>query len=97
MDKVYKYQLVFRGEVQPIELPLGAEVLHFAVQDSSEGMNPIPLIWAKVDPGNETETREFILRGTGHEIGVNLYRTQHIGTVLHGVFVWHLFELQHKE
>ena len=53
----------------------------------------IPVIWAVVNPENESEKRQFCIRGTGHldhsgKIDDDIY----IGTVQTGTLVWHLFE-----
>ena len=86
MDKIYKYPLYLTTEVQSVTLPEGAEIVHFAMQGDT------PFIWVRVKPyGTVQQIRQFCIRGTGHDIQDNL---KHVGTVLHGLLVWHLFELE---
>ena len=48
-------------------------------------------LWVLFTDGDAQEVeRRFIIRGTGHPIPLD---ATHIGTVLHGPFVWHLFEV----
>src|SRR5690348_6448756 len=70
-----------------LQLPKGACVLDVQVQ---RGM---PVLWALVDPTEDTETRYFYCFGTGHDIPNGAL--VHIGTVqLHGGnLILHFFEL----
>lgn len=83
MDKIYKYPLYLAAGIQYVSMPQGARIVHFAMQDDQ------PCMWARVDPLAAMLQREFWILGTGHDISDNL---KHIGTTLHGAFVWHLFE-----
>lgn len=86
MDKIYKYPLQLTGGAQSRTLPHGAEIVHFSMQGDT------PCIWARIPDksfGTAHHVRQFWIVGTGHDIKDGL---KHIGTVLHGDFVWHLFE-----
>ena len=87
MDKVYKYPLLLRNGIQRLEIPEGSLILHFAMQV------PNPTIWARVNssPDMPMVERKFIIKGTGHDLGVDNLR--YIGTTLDGSYVWHLFEI----
>lgn len=84
--KIYKYHLPY-GNGQ-VDLPIGAEVLHFGVQNEEY------YIWAKVDEEQmEKKERWFRTFGTGHNIPEQ--KLKHIGTVMtnNGAYVWHCFEI----
>ncbi len=89
--KIYKYDLGF-GRID-LELPQGAEILHFNMQRN------VPRLWALVDPQAPTETRRFVLYGTGHEILETREELTFIGTALmmEGTFIWHVFEVHSLE
>lgn len=88
---VHKFQLV-PNDLTSVDMPTGAEVLHFDVQ------NGAPCIWARVDPLEPFETRWFRMAGTGHPLGgsgIDIGR--HVGTVLlDNGLVFHLFEAAPK-
>ena len=98
---VFKYPITNR-DVQQIDLPEGAEVLHVNLQ------NGLPYIWVLHDAtllGDQvvagrpdmkdavTERRTFRLAGTGHPIDGTIKK--YIGTfMMHGgALVFHFFEL----
>lgn len=89
MKKVFKYTLEFSDHIV-LELPVGAEILHFGIQDD------VLRIWALVDPTVEKEIRKFRLAGTGHPITEPDSELNFIGTVImrNGLLVWHLFEIK---
>ena len=72
------------GDYPTIEMPKGAQVLHFDMQNRLT-------IWALVDPSAPKEERHFRLAGTGHPINSDGFLI-HLGTCFQGPFVWHLFE-----
>ena len=78
---VYKYPLELTGNVQAVEMPEGAQILHVADQGG-------PTIWALVDPKAPTTKRYFGVFGTGHDCPEDGY----VGTTHAGGFVWHIFE-----
>jgi hypothetical protein len=87
MITIWKYPLAIWGEVQKIEMPIGARVLCVQLQDER------PFLWAVVDDEAPAETRAFIMHGTGHQ----LMPGEYIGTIqLHG-FVWHYFSIEEKQ
>lgn len=89
--RIFKYQPEFTmADRAEVELPLGARIIYAAMQN-----NRITF-WAEVDEEAETEVRVFHVRGTGHippfeEGGV------HVGSMLDGPFVWHLYIEQGEE
>ncbi len=84
MKSIYKFPLSV-GDESEINMPSGSEILTVQVQD-----NKI-CIWAKVDLGSTTlQVRTFRVVGTGHPFDPKL---TYIGTVLIGLFVWHIFEV----
>lgn len=88
---VYKYMIPLEGEFT-LELPAGAKIRHFGIQDGS------PKIWAEVNPFAPLATRSFRLIGTGRplEPGLGYFGTaimQLSPTTLPGnSLVWHLYE-----
>lgn len=87
MSKViWKYELEVM-DMQPIEMPVGAEILCLQTQ----GLKPC--LWALVEPNVVTEERYIETFGTGHiiqSIGIN--RT-YIGTYqTDKQLVFHVFE-----
>jgi len=78
-------------DIIEIEMPVGAEVLHFDVQP--DGFRGQPCIWARVDPEAPKEVRKFRFAGTGH--GLEDEVGKHVGScqMMEGRLVWHLFEL----
>ena len=81
MKTVYKYSLRSRASV---ELPAGAVVLHVGLDPQGQGA-----FWAFVDTDNDTETRRFVVTGTGHPVPDGL---EFLGTYVEGPFVWHAWE-----
>ena len=88
MKVIHKHHLE-RQERNCIDLPIGAEVLSFQIQ------NTLPTIWVLLDPHEqEYETRVFDMYGTGNIITEEegMYYN-YIGTIMFPVYVWHLFEV----
>lgn len=81
MKTVFKYEI----SAGPMEMPKGSQVLSF--QDQRGTL----CLWALVDPEAPTQTRQFQVIGTGHEVDPN---SSFIGTTQVGPFVWHLFEVK---
>ena len=86
MKKVFKYILILRSVRQQVLMPKGAKILHVGEQ------NRAITIWALVDTEAELLHREFIIMGTGQNIPYDKYT--HVGTVLEGVFVWHVVAVE---
>ena len=85
MLQVYKYP-IYDNAV--IEMPMGAKIIHVDIQLSHESQISL---WAIVDPKKETEKRNFVIYGTGWDLSED--KMNHIGTVMDGIFVWHIFEV----
>jgi hypothetical protein len=85
MKTVYKYELQQIDDYIGLELPEGAQILHFGIQNNRL------MIWALVESDNPNKRRIFRMAGTGHSIIEK--NPLHIGTVFDGPFVWHLFEV----
>lgn len=88
MKSVWKFPLRGAlGETIALQMPTGAEILHFAMQSNT------PTIWALVDPAQTLRTvRRFYIVGTGMEI--DSADVRYVGTIPDGLFVWHAFELR---
>lgn len=87
MRKVYKY--AFKpAPTASIAMPAGAKILRFDMQYD------MFCLWALVDPDSAvTETRKFIVAGTGNPIDETTI-SSYIGTAMvqDGQFVFHCFE-----
>ena len=83
---IWKYPLRL-SELQDIEMPVGAHILHVAEQFGTLCM------WAIVDPLAEKRPRRFAIVGTGHPAPDDV-DTIHVGSAVcdGGRFVWHVFE-----
>ena len=90
MKTIYKYPIPLISAEFDMELPVGAVILSFQIQ------NKIPCIWAMIDKDADKEQRHFRFYATGYPIveiskDLNLH---YIGTVqTSGGLVWHLFEI----
>ena len=91
MLKVYKYPVPIKDYFS-LELPKGAKILTVQTQRGE------PQIWALVNPGNPTETRNFRFAGTGHPITESEKELNYIGTfqLQGGGFIGHIFEIREK-
>lgn len=86
---IWKFPLPPMGDYLVLEMPRGAEILLFAVQDL------VPTLWARVEPDAPLEERQFRFAGTGHPIEWDV--GDHVGSCFQGPFVWHLFEYPLRE
>lgn len=84
MKTIWKYTLD-RVDLRWLEMPVGAKILHVAMQNGEV------TIWAVVLPNAEREKRAFRVVGTGNPFP-DADKWAHIGTVFDGPFVWHVFE-----
>lgn len=82
---IWKYIVELAGRVQPFDIPIGAKVVAFQMQNGAMCM------WAIVNRDLKLERRYFFIMGTGNEFESD--GTNYIGTAQEGQFVWHLFEL----
>ena len=81
---VWKYPLEML-EMQTIQIPAGAKLLHVDTQGTER-----PVLWAAVNPDMPMENRRFVVVGTGHlEIPKDCV---YVGTAVGPVYVWHVFE-----
>ncbi len=91
MRRVYKYTIPL-GYFS-LELPQGARILTVHEQHGE------PQIWVLVNPDKSfTETRNFMIVGTGHPIEKNEEVLKYIGTfqLVGGDFIGHLFEIMEE-
>ena len=81
---IHKYRLPFKSELKDVvdvEVRPG-DHLHLALQGGDIHA------WAAVDPDRELVTARFRLVGTGGRVDPVWH---HLGTVLDGGYVWHVF------
>jgi hypothetical protein len=90
MRKIYKYELPVDGGIITIKQCI---IKILSIQEQ----NGIPMMWAIVDPDNETiEPVEIVAIGTGWELPTGL--DNYLGTAQDEYgFVWHYFSLKLKE
>lgn len=93
---IWKFSLAIDDDVW-IDMPIGAEVLHVAVQGQSDNPRTASLyLWARVGPHAESERRHFRVAGTGHPLeGGTPDPLVYIGTfqLAGGALVFHVFEV----
>lgn len=82
--RVFKYTLDIRDGAQNPSLPVGAEIVHVAMQ-----VEKIRL-WAVVDIRQKISNRLFVVVATGQPIE---FVGHYTGTVHDGIYVWHVFEV----
>lgn len=92
MLRVYRYEIPIR-EIEregpfAVELPLGATILHVAVQERAPHA---PCLWCLVDPDRPLVTRHLALVGTGWDMS-SIAVSDHVGTFQQFGYVWHIFE-----
>lgn len=80
---VWKYRMPDPGEKAWVWMPAGARLLHVAMQSDEI------TAWALVNPLAPVARRTFATVGTGHPVPAET--PEHVGTVLVGGFVWHVF------
>jgi hypothetical protein len=87
---IFKYKIEPDFLVQQIELPKGAKVLSFGVDGNDQ-----LCFWADVNSQAPKEKHRVACVGTGWDISAlfKVEQMRFIGTVTHGVYVWHLFDL----
>ena len=93
MYSIWKYPIEPDFINQVYKLPTGAEILSFGL-DGEDRL----CFWAMVNTQAPVEERVFACVGTGWPID-NVFNERaakyvnFIGTVTHGIYVWHLFDL----
>lgn len=82
MKTVFKYAIGLTDKAT-LDVPAGAEWIHVAWQNSRL------CVWGIVESDNEKVSIDFFVVGTGHPMPER--PVAHIGSVLDGPFVWHVF------
>lgn len=86
MRKIYKYPLEIVDE-QIVNVPAGAILLTVQV------VNNEICLYAIVDESQPLKQRLINIYGTGQPIDDEIYlKSRYIDTVIHGQYVWHIFE-----
>jgi hypothetical protein len=80
---IWKYQFDVSDAVT-ITMPSYAKLLHVGVQLGRL------TVWALVDPEEKMVKRTIRIFGTGHPIPED--EIGYVGTVIQGMFVWHIFD-----
>lgn len=84
--RIWKYELQIT-DLQPVEIPEGAELLSVANQ------NGRLCLWAMVDGDRPLETRHIEIIGTGNPVPTDMgVDRRFIGTAVINPSVWHVFE-----
>lgn len=86
MRTVHKYGIQVDDSLQDIQMPKDSTILHVDQQRNDL------FLWAEVRTDRKTETRTFIVHGTGHSID---HDGHYVGTVMSagGQLVWHVYEV----
>ena len=84
--QVWKYPIVEPADHVVFEMPKNAWPLCVHIQHG------VPCIWVAVDPTAELEKRTFLIVGTGHEFGDDVFG--YIGSfqLANGLLVFHVFD-----
>lgn len=86
--RIWKFTIPPDYASLPITVPAGAHIIHTGAQ------NGVPTLWCEVDPSGPLEDRYFFVYGTGQDLPP---RSLHIGTYFDGPFVWHIYEILHRD
>jgi hypothetical protein len=81
---VWERHLDLTSEPQPVEWPLGARVIHFAVWEGT------PTVWLLADAETPMARRRFLLAATGDPVPPG---ATYEGTAMGEYRAWHLFTL----
>ena len=84
MITIYKYEVPLCDEVT-FRLPEGFKVLHLDIDPNNK-----ICFWALVDTSKPLVLMNVLVFGTGHSLPDE--PGQHLGTVIQGAFVWHVFQ-----
>lgn len=78
----------------PVEMPVGARVVHVDLDPAARWIPALLdlAVWAEVDANAPKLPRTFHLYGTGHALRDHGRNGRHVGTVITGAYVWHLYE-----
>lgn len=83
MNKIFKYPFEIDSTTE-ITVPCGHKLLHAGLDPSG-----VPCVWALVNPESTPMPVRLFVIGTGHPMPDEA--TNHLGTFVHGPFVWHVF------
>jgi hypothetical protein len=83
---VWKFPLLWAEANQ--DMPTSARIIHVGMDPGSDQI----ALWAIVDPKQEMETRRFAILATGASLHYPERGGVHIGSVIDGNYVWHVFE-----
>jgi len=91
MTQIWKFPLqddgfIANGIPHSVIMPCGSRVIHAGIQGR------MICLWAIVAVGAKSFKREFIIYGTGHDIGRD--DLDHIATFQSGELVFHVFEVR---
>lgn len=88
MERIFKWNLkAIVGEIQPIEMPLGSEVIGVGVQ------NDTLVIWTRhTEDQTETETLRFEVHWTGHSRIPDDYIYHGTAITANGL-IWHIHQV----
>lgn len=93
MISIWKYEIEPDFINQEVEMQEGAQIISFGL----DGANRL-CFWALVDTDARIEKRLMACVGTGWPVDFMFgadekQEVSYIGTVTHGVYVWHLFDM----
>jgi hypothetical protein len=91
--RVWKYPVATMPRRNAVEMPRGAQIMHFGYtqpQSGDDARVPQLALWALVNPKEPTQTRTFIVDSTGAEVPVD---ASPIGSCVFGENVWHCVEV----
>lgn len=83
MTTIWKFPLDI-ATFQEVSVPLAAEPIHAGLDANGE-----PSIWCEVNSSDVKEKIHVYLVGTGHSLPERA--RQHVGSFVHGPFVWHVY------
>lgn len=86
MRTIWKFPVLSTGPME-IDVPFPGNIV-LVDRDPATGLMAF---WADVFPQAGKVPRRFVVVGTGHEVPE---KARHLGSVVIGEFVWHLFELE---
>lgn len=87
MTTIYKYPLPILDEIK-IQIPFGYKIKHLGKDPDGN-----VCIWVEVRTNESPVEVTFWCYGTGHEHRDEIQ--DHIGTVVCGAFVWHVYKKLH--
>lgn len=86
MRTIWKYVISEHARPQSFQIPFGGKLCHVDVDPQGVG----PAMWFEIDTEHTSETRSFIVLGTGDPISKGF---EHIGTLRDVAWIWHVFEV----